>query len=299
MTSTAIEGIRRALRRLAAHPPTPAEVARARRDDVASAVFGRDALTDQADYFGGNIALLRMDPRRGEADTARVSAADVAAVLREWAKPVGFGIATAAPPSITQGAKPERRERLEHVPPAMDEPDVEPSWTRLAPRGIRAGDAPAVDTFALPNGLRVFVEPRHGTGTVYVRAGLGSRERIRDPDAKSVARLARIVAQHEIVLDDGAGFGMHAYARELPAMLRVIAELWVPASRAPGRSRPPRPEHAWIALTGDVDPLAVRARTTELFGAWHVSASPEPSPSRPRPHRRGPRRRRTSGCRNR
>jgi predicted Zn-dependent peptidase len=272
----AIDAVRRALPRLAAHPPAEADVARARRAIVASAVFGRDALKDEADYFGGNIALLRMDPRRGEADDARVSAAEVAAVLRQWAQPVGFGIANAGRTSFTQSDKPEQRERLEHVAPPLDDTDVEPPWTRLALH-VQAADAPAVDTFALPNGLRVYIEPRRGSTSVYLRAGTDPQRGMRMPNVPSMTQLQRIVDQHGIVLDDGSQMGMHANARELPAMLRIIAGMWQPSTRA---SRGPHPDDAWIALTGAVDPLAVRARVTALFGGWHAAdASPTPAPS--------------------
>jgi len=276
----ALDAIRGALRHLAAHPPPAADIAYARRGDIASARFYRDSVSDEADYFGGNIALLRADPRQGEADAARVSDAAVAAVLRRWAEPVGVGIAMSTAAKISASA-PERRERLEHVAPSTDGgPAVEPPWTRIATRDLRAGDAPPVDAFALPNGVRGFVVTRRGNGTVYVRAGLDATERAGRFRASASPRVARVAEAHAITIDDGDEFGMHGFTRELPTMLRLIAERW--RTPRPARYARARPEHAWIAVTGDVDSDAVRARTAALFGTWHVAApprSPEPEPA--------------------
>lgn len=285
----AIRTIRGALRRLAAHPPAATEVAYARRADLASTAFYRDSVSAEADYFGGNIALLNADPRADEADIARMSGAAVKAVLRRWAEPVGFGIATAKL-DIAPNTAPERRERLEHVAPAAGGGAVvEPPWTRSAAGTLRTGDEPAVDAFALPNGVRVFVEPRRGNGTVYVRAGLDASARRVRYGAVSEAHRVRVAGEHAIVVDDaGADIGMHGFAHELPTMLRLIAEPWRSARGGPRFQA--HPEHAWIAVTGDVDPIVVRARAAELFGTWHVAALPPASPAPERPSKSNPQR---------
>ena len=72
---------------------------------------------------------------------------------------------------------------------------------------------------------------------------------------------------------------MHGFARDLPTMLRLIAEFWrTPASRYALRAHP---EGAWIAVTGDVDPLGVRARATRAVRrmASRRGSGPSPSPS--------------------
>ena len=277
VSSRALDTIRRGLRRLAAHPPPARDVAYARRADLASSAFARDSLSGEADYIGGNIAVLRADPRRWDEDTARVSRADVAAVLQRWADPVGYGVALTGSTAYTDGGA-ERRERLEHVEPAGDGgPAVEPPWARRAPRGLRTGDAATVDAFALANGLRVFVESRHGNGTVYVRASLDRANRARLYRVSDSGNVTRVAEAHAIAIDDSGDIGMHGFARDLPTMLRLIAKFWrTPASRYALRAHP---EGAWIAVTGDVDPLAVRARATEMFGGWLAAAHPAPSPS--------------------
>jgi predicted Zn-dependent peptidase len=279
LSRDAIGTIRRALKHLAAHPPSANDVAYARRADVANAAFTRDSLSGEADYFGGNIAVLRTDPRRWEADTVRVSNAAVAAVLRRWADPVGYGIALAGNVTVTAGV-PDRRERLEHVAPVAEGAAIEPAWARVAPHGLRTDDVAAVDTFALANGVRVFVQPRRGNGTVYVRAGFdgGRAGRFR---AARFPELARFAEAHAIMIDDGDdGIGMHGFSTDLLTMLRLIDAHMRAAPRTVGDNA--APEHAWIAVTGDADPDAVRARAGELFGGWHVTARPEPSAS-PRP----------------
>ncbi|MDQ6925918.1 MAG: insulinase family protein, partial [Candidatus Eremiobacteraeota bacterium] len=145
----------------------------------------------------------------------------------------------------------------------------------VTPRGVRAVDVDAVDAFALANGLRVFVQPRRGNGTVYVRADLDRTDGARHYGAP--AHVTRVAETHAIVVDDDDGIRMHGFARELPTMLRLIAEVW----RRPHTRHyvPAHPEGAWIVVTGDVDALVLRARTTEIFGGWHVPAPPQPSAS--------------------
>ena len=278
----AIRTLRQALRTLAARPPSATDVAYARRADVATAAFARDSLSSEADYFGGNIAMLRTDPRRWEADSARVSAAAVAAVLQRWAEPVGYGIAlTERDAPAAQGA-PDRRERLEHVAPAAEGAAVEPPWARVQPHGVRTEDVAPVDAFALANGVRVFVEPRRGNGTVYVRGGFDAGPAVRFGPSR-FPELLRIAEEHAIAIDDSSdGIGLHGYARELPTMLALIGARMRTVRSVVGQK--PSPAHAWMAVTGDVDPDMMRARAGVVFEGWHAahaepSASPRPSPA--------------------
>lgn len=89
-----------------------------------------------------------------------------------------------------------------------------------------------------------------------------------------------------MTIELGPQTNMHGYARDLGTMLSVLSDFWRAPYRAAELSRNAmrarRPEHAWIVLTGDIDPLAVRTLASRLFGGWRVNgpdadaASPAP-----------------------
>jgi predicted Zn-dependent peptidase len=276
--TAAIRSIRRTLRQLAVHPPRAA-IEYARRADIAASAFARDSLASEATFFGSSFALQHTDPRQFDVDTAHVSDAEVAAVFRRWSDPVGVGIATGSF-RISIRDEPGRKTRAEHVsPPAHDDSDVEPAWTRAAAVPLRSTTSTPVETFALPNGLRVFVEPRRGNGTVYIEAGFDQAPNSGRLALQQVERSNRIAERNAIVLESGLEPAMHGFAREFPTMLGLVAGIWKAAPRAGLR-----PDRAWIVVVGDIDPLTVRVRVAQFFGGWHVAAvsSPQPSPS-PRP----------------
>lgn len=273
--ATAIRAIRRGLRTLAAHPPMGAAVGYARRAIIVGTAYARDSLTSEAYLFGASIALQQTDPRRADLETAHVTDAQVAAVLRRWAEPVGVGIATRTS-TFSEGYVPARRTRTEHVPPAAgdrEEAGIDAAWARAAMLPARTRPSPPVEAFALPNGLRVFVEPRRGNGTVYVRAGVERRSIVRAAEDAQSERIDSLAERHAIVVTRGTSLDMHGFARDLPTMLGLVAGVW----RSPRTSL--RPEQAWLVVVGDVGPLAVRARVTQSFAGWRAAGPPSPQPS--------------------
>jgi predicted Zn-dependent peptidase len=272
---TALRGVRHALRELPSRV-TPADIAYARRRDILETTYSCDSLRDEADLFGQTYALVGKDPRTIDRATARVSDAAVIAVLRRWSTPVAAAIARGA--RDTEMVHAGRHVRVEHVAPAPLDADVEPAWARSVPT-LRPARLDPLETFALPNGVRVFFQPRPGNGTVYLR---GSLER---HTAQSYPRSAtwRTAERHAIVMDGDSPSGMHGVSRDLPVMLSFLAAMWrvhEPMPRPPARRTFPWPQEAWIAMTGDVDPSVVRADVARVFGAWHRPVPPNaPSPA--------------------
>ena len=279
----AVRAIRRALIHLAAHVPANA-ITYARRRDLAESAYARDALASEADLFGESIALQQTDPRVFDRDAARVSPAAVTAVLRRWANPVGVGIASGARRYGIREVG-SRKTRSETVSPAAtNDLPIVPTWARGTPRPPPPVDSSPVDTFAFSNGVRVFVEPRRGNGTVYIRGGF---DRMTDLEFWRADDASRFAEPHAMTIELGPQTNMHGYARDLGTMLSVLSDFWRTPFRQTARSRDAlrarRPEHAWIVVTGDVDPLAVRALTSRLFGGWQVKG-PDADPPSPAPN---------------
>ncbi len=230
----AIRRLRRAFRRLDAHV-TSRDIAYARRTDVAETRYTDDSLTDEADLFGETIADQNTDPRLFDLETASVSDAAVRAVLRRWTTPVGFGAAVGA-----RGYRSEphpRKPRSERVAPAPLEAIVAPPWARALPGPLRTPRTPRVETFVLPSGVRLFVAPRHGNETVYVRGGFD------DPDefGFASATVRRVAEQHAILIDSDNELNMHGFAHDLPLMISFVADMLRPdESGIPVRNGPLR-----------------------------------------------------------
>ncbi len=284
----ALAAIRRALRRLAEHV-TASAIESARRADVAASVYARDSLRSEASLYGQAIAIQHTDPRQFDVDAERVPAAAVAAVLRRWASPVGAGISTGATSRSSMREPAARTSRSEHVAGQAAHDVVSgPAWANEPVKALAAPASATVDAFGLRNGLRLFIAPRRGNGTVYLRGGFDDRT---TPGRSTVwprRRVVRVADQHAMVVELGIETKMHGFTRDLPLMLEILADSW----RAPPRSFPglrlererPRPEHAWIAITGDVDSTALLAIVTRSFGAWRpppalptAESSPPPS----------------------
>lgn len=277
----AVARIRSALRRLAKHVPSSV-IANARRADLAATVYAGDGLATEADLFGESIALVGLDPRRSDLRAAAVPNAAIAAVLRRWASPVGVGIATGGESFNPVRARMPREERIATA--AWPEADVEPPWARVALAPYRAPAATNAEAFALPNGLRVFVDPRRGNGTAYLRGGFDRPTTFGDTSARD----ARIADRHVIEINNGRIVDMHGFARDFHVMLGILRDVWRDTTVPRLAQRAPLAGHAWIAVTGDVDPQTVRAEVARTFGTWHdpaprpspaASSSPDPTPS--------------------
>ena len=283
----AVVAIRRVLRRLAAHAPLEA-IENARRDDLAASVYARDSLHSVDSLYGQAIALQHTDPRQFDLDASRVSAAEIAVVLRSWASPVAVGVSTTTPSQSSTRDASVRKSRTEHLPPSTSNGRfTEPAWARGPVKPLLAPASSAVEAFALPNGLRLFVEPRRGNGTVYLRGGFDDRTTTGRSTIWPHRRVARVADQHAMIVELGLQSKMHGMTRDLPLMLDILADSWrapLPVFRGMNFARNrPRPEHAWIAVTGDVDPVAVLAGVKRSYGAWRVAPAaptPEPSPTR-------------------
>lgn len=273
----AIAHIRHALRGLA-DDVSPSLIANAKRADLAATVYACDGLASEADLFGEAIALAGIDPTHSDARAAAVPRSAVAAVFRRWSQPVAVGIATGAASFKPVHARKPREERI--ASPAWSAADVEPAWARVPVAPYRAPAATDVEAFALPNGVRVFVDPRRGNGTAYLRGGF---DRLTLHDDTTV-RDGRIADRHAIEIDNGRVVDMHGFARDFPLMLGILRDVWRSRlNRIISAERAPRARHAWIAVTGDVDPQTVRADVTRAFASWHdplTRRSPEPVTSR-------------------
>ena len=278
----AVRAIKRALQQLPARV-TATDIAYARRTDIAQTTYTCDSLTDEGDLFGQLIALTHVDPRQFDRNSARVSDSAIISVLRRWGTPVGAGVATNAQPG--RDHLHARKPRSEHVAPAPVEAEIEPAWARIVARPFPVPAAAHVEAFTLPSGLRVYLEPRRGNGTVYLRGGLVRAAALSLPNAT----LERVAEQHSIVMDSDSPSDMHGFARDLPLMLSFLGDFWN-AHDDGGDTRhdsagPPNPQDAWIVVTGDVDPDNLRANVSRVFGDWHgdglsiPSPSPSPSPS--------------------
>jgi predicted Zn-dependent peptidase len=278
---SAVRAIRNALQRLGRHVP-PHAVEYARRADIAATTYTCDSLDDEANSFGEAFFDLGIDPRQFDRTSAALPDAAVVAVVRRWAKPVAIGIAIGdkATPAVSF-----RQPREEHITsPAWADVDVEPAWARvpLAPYRATSDD---VEAFALPNGVRVFVAPRRGNGTVYLRGGFDRATVFGDTSERDSA----IAERRAIEIDNGEVVEMHGFTPDFSLLLRILSDVWRPAGDAKPsarQSKAPQARHAWIAVTGDVDPEAVRAAVTRRFGGWSdppaPPSKPQPSPS-PRP----------------
>ncbi len=283
----ALQAMRAAIAALATHVSASA-LADARRADRAATDYASDSLEDESDLWGTSVATMHATPPDLDRRIARVPDAAVLAVLRRWSQPVGVGIAGGALPQNEFGVDESRRQsRGEHVPaPSRLEPIALPPWARIAPLP-EASIAP-VDAFALPNGLRVFVQRRPGARTAYMRGNFENSVWL-DVAPPVRERLEREAEHRAIVLDIGTPTSAHGYAADLPVMIAILRDAW--------RTRPPRaaknlrsliarhapqPRHAWIAVTGDVDSSAVFAQVARAFAGW--GNPPEPSTSAPRTH---------------
>jgi predicted Zn-dependent peptidase len=277
--ATAVSAIRHILQRLGTHVPAHA-VEYARRGDKAATNYACDSLEDEANNFGGTFADAGIDPRTFDRISAALPDAAIVAVLRRWANPVAIGIAIGDVASPAVRARKPREERISS--PAWADVDVEPAWARipLAPYRTPNDD---VEAFALPNGVRVFVEPRRGNGTVYLRGGFDRVTYVGDTRDRDDA----IAERHAIDINNGRVLDMHGFAPDFSLLLRILSDVWRPGGDAKpsGRqARAPQARHAWIAVTGDIDPETVRAAVTRRFGNWTDPPAPlKPQPS-PSPH---------------
>jgi predicted Zn-dependent peptidase len=280
---SALPFVRRALRELPSRVAS-ADIAYAVRRDLLETTYACDSLRSEADLFGETYGLDDVDPRTMDRATARVSRAAVIAVLRRWSVPVAVALAGGKPKADSE--QPARRVRAERVATAPLDADIEPAWARSAPAVILPRRDDDLQAFALPNGLRVFFQPRSADGTVYLRGGNEDRPILEYPHRTSL----RTAERHAIALDADSPERMHGSSRDLPVMLSLLAGMWrvhEPTPRRPSRASPPRPRAAWIAMTGDVDPSVVRADVVRAFGGWRRTpprTAPSPSPT---PHPAG------------
>ena len=339
----AVETFSDAVRQLADHP-------HGRAYDVARRAVGFDErallddLDDEADYYGATFA----DGENPNAFRFAATDAQVSAMLRRWVTPIAIGISSPAgtmriaaatvPRASASGDRPRGRT-------ANTEPF--PAWARaelarpLAEREAR--EQPS--WFALPNGVRLVVQRRAGSGLAYVRAGFdepGLFGRVGD-GVRRVAgsvfvggsrrwpaqRMLLVGDRHGITIDLDTQSSASGPSGELPLMFDILADAWrapqiSPASVRGARAaaigeaktlaRDPdrlairmlgqsiadptasrldpvgdqrradiseravraffrahvRPERAWIAVVGDVDPEAVYRQATRAFGGWRV-----------------------------
>ena len=278
----ALHGVRRALRELPARV-TADDIAYARHLDIVETTYSCDSLEDEADLFGQTYGLSWTDPRTLDHATARVADAAVVAELRQWSVPVAVAVVTGA--GGVDRLHASRHVRAEHVAAAPLDADVEPAWARSVPSPA-AVRADPVEAFALPNGLRVLFRPRPGNGTTYFQGGLARGAATSYPTEP----IWRSAERRSIVMNGDTPSTMHGLSRDLPFMLSLLGGVWrvhdPNPPRTRGRSNLPRPQDAWIAMTGDADPSVVRADVERALGTWRrpPAATPRPSPTRsPRP----------------
>jgi zinc protease len=334
---------------LAAHPPH-AQIARAKRAIIDASASPLDDLAAEAAMFGGSYADTDRDPRADDAIIARVTDLQVAAVLRRWAVPLGIGIVG----SITRGSvhvdDAPRRHVLLNARTRPDEPLRRPSWAEAASRAplhVSALPAPALTAFALPNGVRAFVQRTAPHGRIYLRAGFDDPDTFGAPLELGVGRLAeyllaygsrnwtearrnRVAEERGMTIYVAAEISAEGHARDLPVMLDILSDAWrrpaigsndvmsgkfglfehflhvngdpdatttaalarqlyrpktsivVPLRRALA-SRPAdvlrflhehvRPDRAWIAITGDVDPDSARALIVRALASWSAAGA--------------------------
>jgi zinc protease len=332
---------------LAAHPPH-AQIARAKRALIDASAAALDDLDSEASTFGASYADTDRDPRADNALIARVTDVQVATVLRRWSVPLAIGIVS----SITRGSvnvvDAPRQRVLRNTRTQPDELR-RPSWADAAAREtlhVSALPAPALTTFALPNGVRAFVQRTAPHGRIYLRAGFDDPDTFGPPLDLGVGRLAeyllaygsrnwtaarrnRVAEERGMTIDVAAEISAEGHTRDLPVMLDMLSDAWrrpaigsddvasgqfglvqhflhvdgdpdatttaalarqlfrpktslaTPLRRALA-ARPAdvlrflhghvRPDRAWIAITGDIDPDRARTLIARALASWKVVA---------------------------
>ena len=236
-----------ALRAMAAHPSLPA-IEEAKRDLHAETIFARDGIASEGDRAGFALGVLQREPESVDRAIAAVGPEAVARVIRRWSTPLGIG--TTAPravgplvattPHFLHISHVERPDRSLPADTAI----VQPAWARAAlsplPRLVSRTDPVA---FTLANGMRVYVQPIRGNGTVYVRALLDDPRRFVPADKPGLGSVTAAIVENGSVhwtderiahteraramsVDLGAVSRAHGLAEDLPTMLDILADAW-------------------------------------------------------------------------
>jgi zinc protease len=248
----AVAIFRRTMRSLAAHPPH-ALIAHAKAAQIGETAFVLDDFTREASLYGRSYALDETDPSSTDAALARVSDDRVAAVLRRWAAPIGIGIVASTTTIIPVADAPRRAPvALASSPPAARGDEESPPAASVQAESASAAAAAARElaettSFALPNGVRVFVRRSSRNGTAYVRAGFDDPNAFGTPVEMGRGRLAeyllaygsrhwpyerveRVAEERGMTVELGEEMRFHGRSGDLPVMLDVLGDAWMQPS---------------------------------------------------------------------
>ncbi|MFG6467499.1 M16 family metallopeptidase [Roseateles sp. BYS87W] len=291
------------LTRLAAEPPTDAELAQARATIQTQLLQRMERVTTLADLVN-HYNQMAGDPGYAGADLARYAAvtpASVSATVARWLRPDHRVVVQAlpgepvlppevpTPPAPTRAAKGER-ESL----------NAAEAWRRQPPRPGRAAPLtlPASHSFTLPNGLTVIHAPKPGlplvSASLVLRAGQAANPADRPGLASFVAamlpegtatrsgqQLAESLASLGATLQAQAGAedarlefsSLKASAREGLALLADVVQHPAFAEAEVTRKRAQRLT-ALAQTREQADELASTVAQRVLYGEGHPLASP-------------------------
>jgi zinc protease len=160
------------LDKIRTEPVTPAELDKARNLLLSGVLRGRETVQGQA-FALGEAAVRLGDAERVNTDIARleaVTATDVQRVAQKYFMPENRVVIRYENGNEEQGGHSHAAKAAANPPP---EP-FEPRESQPAPAAPRQVAFPTPVEKTLPNGVRVVVVPRPGTGLVSITAGLAA-----------------------------------------------------------------------------------------------------------------------------
>ena len=224
----------------------PDLLAAAKGGVATQAIFARDSISGLGDRYGAAIAIEGIaDPALDDAQVAALTVADINAALKTYlTEPsvVGTLVPRAAgAPAPDRGLAPSGvSDDFSKRPPSG--PIVQSDWVKAALRApvtIRSKVQPT--TYTLANGLRIFVQEVHTNPTVFVSGTIDGSPAFDPPGKEGSGSFAAsllsygsakydFAAQRKVADDLGAAidfgtiFESHGLARDLPALLGVLAD---------------------------------------------------------------------------
>lgn len=167
--TAASEAVLEVLARMRQEGPAAEELATAKRQIAADRIFRQEQLLQSARELGAGVQALGLEGYEGYLDRVfGVTAQDVQWIAQQYLRPGQAVLGLVGPPEITEPA-PEWAKLDPPLTPLMAPRDLgrrgQSPLAQLAALQ-RAGEVPPAETFMLPNGITVHLEPSAATPTV-------------------------------------------------------------------------------------------------------------------------------------
>jgi zinc protease len=216
----------------------------AKRQALAERAFDADSIAGYADLVGYTYAIVGERDRDEDSRLAAVTPASILKSVRTYlAKPTVVGHLTPNDhPSRSSSQKTDAGVSDNFSNRVPNGPIIEPAAIRAElARASTARSTLAPVEFALPNGLRVIVQPKHDRPTVYIGGVIASSPAFAPDGKEGIGRLADAMAsfgsehydftQLRKATDDigasvdlGSHFGAHGFSRDFSTLLTILAD---------------------------------------------------------------------------